>query len=271
MLRALYTGLRLGIRTISCRHPWHLPEKGLNYEPDLFYLGKYWYCMNTRKPALLIVDMTNDFIYKEYNPNLALERARDMIPKIRRLQELFLQIGYPVIYASDRHLESDFELKKWGPHSMKGTAGSEIADGLLKEGLKVLERDWTTEDVRKATVSGSPIFEVEKGSYSSFVDNGGSPTAMASLLEAMEVLPGSQIYITGLHAACCDKHTAADAWIRGYEPVMVSDCVDSFDDPDSVKGMDKEQALRYEKYWYDAKIMTSEEVIHHMAEVRAEQ
>jgi len=81
--------------------------------------------------ALIIVDMTRDFLLKDYNPNLALERGLSLVPRIRRVQEAFLKKGYPVIYVTDRHLPDDFELRKWGRHSMKGSGGSGIVDGLI--------------------------------------------------------------------------------------------------------------------------------------------
>ncbi len=212
------------------------------------------------KKALIIVDMTKDFLLKEYNPSLALERGLELVPRIRRLQEAFLKKGYPVIYVTDRHLPDDFELRKWGPHSMKGSEGSEIVDGLIKEDVYVLERGWSEEDIEKIP-DGQLLFDVEKGTYSGFTDDGGRPTALDSLLKRLGFKPGDKLYITGLHTNCCDKHTAADAFFRGYIPVMVSDCVDSFDNIDGGLGMGHEQALRYEAFWYGAEIIDSEKLL----------
>jgi nicotinamidase-related amidase len=211
------------------------------------------------KRALLVVDMTNDFLLRTYNPSLALERGLKLVPRIRKLQEVFLRAGHPVIYATDRHLDTDLELRKWGPHSMKGTKGSQIVDGLIKNDVLVFERKWKQSQV--ASTGGKRLlFEVEKGSYSGFTDDRGKATAMDPLLKKLGFKPGDELYITGLHTNCCDKHTAADAWFRGYVPVMVSDCTDAFDDSDGKLGMDHRRALSYEEYWYDAKVKTSEEV-----------
>ena len=211
------------------------------------------------KEALLVIDMTNDFLLKSYNQNLALEKGVELVPRIRALEEAFLKSGLPVIYTTDRHLKSDYELKKWGPHSMKGTKGSEIVDGLIKEGVRVLPRNKKTASL--SVKKGKLLFDVEKGTYSGFTDNGGTPTAMDSLLKKLGFKPGDKLYITGLHTNCCDKHTAADAFFRGYVPVMVSDCVAAFDDPDGTKmGMPHEKALAYEKFWYDAEVKTSDEI-----------
>jgi len=211
------------------------------------------------KEALLVIDMTNDFLLKSYNQNLALEKGLELVPRIRALEEAFLKSGLPVIYTTDRHLKSDYELKKWGPHSMRGTKGSEIVDGLIKEGVRVLPRNKKTASL--SVKKGKLLFDVEKGTYSGFTDNGGTPTAMDSLLKKLGFKPGDKLYITGLHTNCCDKHTAADAFFRGYVPVMVSDCVAAFDDPDGTKmGMPHEKALAYEKFWYDAEVKTSDEI-----------
>jgi hypothetical protein len=42
---------------------------------------------------------------------------------------------------------------------------------------------------------------------------------------------------------------------------MVSDCTTAFDDADGTIGMGHDRALNYEKYWYDAKIETSKQVV----------
>jgi nicotinamidase-related amidase len=216
--------------------------------------------LRVTKKALLVIDMTNDFLLKSYNPGLALESAMTLVPKIRELQEAFLDAGHPVIYTTDRHLKSDFELKRWGPHSMKGTKGSEIVKGLNTKGKYVLERDWKKKDIKRIE-KDQLLFEVEKGSYSGFTDNGGVPTAMDSLLEQLKFKPGDRLYLTGIHTNCCDKHTAADAWFRGYVPVMVRDCTTAFEDKDGTIGMGHDRALNYEKHWYDAKIESSAQVV----------
>jgi len=213
---------------------------------------------------LIIVDMTKDFLLKSYNPGLALESGLELVPGIRELQEAFLEKRLPVIFATDRHLPDDYELRKWGPHSMKGSEGSKIIDGLITEGLIVLERNWREEDIERIP-SGHLLFEVEKGTYSAFTDNGGKKTAMESLLKKIGFGPGDKLYITGLHTNCCDKHTAADAWFRGYVPVIVSDCVAAFDDPEGKMGMGHMQALRYEAFWYDAEVKTRMEVLRELA------
>ena len=213
-----------------------------------------------KKSALLIVDMTNDFLLKKYNEGLALEKGLELVPRIKALSQAFLDHSLPVIYTTDRHLKGDYELKKWGPHSMKGTNGSKIIDDLVPEQkMRLFERFWKPRDVSRVK-KGELLFEVEKGTYSGFTDNGGKPTAMDSLLKKLGFRAGDRLYITGLHTNCCDKHTAADAWFRGYLPVMVSDCVAAFDDPEGKMGMPHNEALKYGSYWYSAEVESSQEV-----------
>lgn len=217
--------------------------------------------MNRNRKALLIIDMTNDFLFREYNESLALERGQNLIKPIRRLQNEFLSRNLPVIFVSDRHMPYDHELKKWGPHSMKNTDGSRIAEGLLTDGLITFERRWRIEDLNSVDSARVPLFEIEKGTYSGFTDNGGQPTALHALLNRIGIHSGDSLFITGLHTNACDKHTAADAWFRGYHPVIVDDCTDAFDDPEGKLGMNHSRALNYAKYWYDAEIMSSSQVI----------
>src|SRR3989304_2812896 len=72
--------------------------------------------------ALLIVDMVNDFV----TGKLGTPRAKRIVPNIRTLANAARDTGLPVIFVNDAHLPKDFELKIWGPHSMKGTQGAEL-------------------------------------------------------------------------------------------------------------------------------------------------
>ncbi|NWG09052.1 MAG: isochorismatase family protein, partial [Nitrososphaerales archaeon] len=56
---------------------------------------------------------------------------------------------------------------------------------------------------------------------------------------------------TGLHTNVCDRHTAADAFFRGYKIVVPEDCVDAFTEKDHLEG------LKYLKAMYQAEITKS--------------
>jgi nicotinamidase-related amidase len=215
--------------------------------------------MVAKRSALLVMNMTNSFLFREYGKEVVLERAQKMIPAIRALQEEFISMDLPVIYLNDSHLPTDYEIKDWGPHSMERETETHIADGLKTDNLFILGREWKDWDLDR--LQGKELmFEVKKGTYSGFTDSGGQPTALHSLLKKLGVKPGDTLYFTGIHTNGGIKHTAADAYFRGFHPVIVSDCTDSFDDPNGNLGMNHSQALEYAKYWYRAGIMLSGEV-----------
>jgi nicotinamidase-related amidase len=53
----------------------------------------------------------------------------------------------------------------------------------------------------------------------------------------------------------CVRHTAADAFFRGYHIVIAKDGVEAFTQED------QEQGLKYLEYVYNAKIMMVDEII----------
>lgn len=172
--------------------------------------------------ALLIADMVNDFVTgKLRNP-----RATRIIPNIQRLVAAAQTTGIPVIWCNDAHLPTDFELKIWGPHSMKGTKGAEIIPQLKP----------AKEDV-----------VLEKRTYSAFFDTG-----LDSILRARHV---DDVVITGLLTNICGIHTAADAFFRGYNPIIPENGVEALDEKAHRDG------LEYVRTMYQAELTNSEELV----------
>jgi len=170
----------------------------------------------------VIVDMVNDFV----TGKLPCPRAERIIPNIRRLADAARRAQVPVIYVNDAHLPSDFELKIWGPHSMKGTEGAAIIP-------------------RLASRTGDTI--LDKQTYSAFFE-----TPLDSLLRSLGV---GDIVIAGLHTNICARHTSADAFFRGYHPVIPEDGVESFTDAAHQDG------LEYIKTNYLGEITAADEVV----------
>jgi len=163
--------------------------------------------------ALIVIDMLNDFV----TGSLKCERAQRIIPNIRRLIEAARRKGLPVIYANDSHLEGDFELGRWGPHAMAGTEGAQVIPEL-------------------APAPGDIV--IEKHVYSGFFE-----TPLDTILRSRGV---DTVILTGLHTHLCVRHTAADAFFRGYEIVIPEDGVDSFTEADHKAG------IEYLKEYYGA-------------------
>lgn len=172
--------------------------------------------------AILVIDMLNDFV----TGKLKCDRAKNIIPNLKKLIEFAREKKVPVIYCNDSHLSVDGELKLWGPHAIRGTEGAQVISELKPD-----END----------------FIVNKRTYSAFFETGLDP-----LLRDLGV---DTVIITGLHTNICDRHTAADAFFRGYKIVVAKDAVEAFTEKDQVEG------LEYLKANYKASIKTVNEII----------
>ena len=175
------------------------------------------------KKAIIVVDMLNDFV----TGSLACDRGKAIVPALAKLADAARANGVHVIYANDNHLKGvDGELKLWGDHAIRGTAGAEIIPELSAK-----ETD----------------FVINKRRYSGFFE-----TDLDLLLRELKV---DTVIVTGLHAHMCVRHTAADAYFRGYGVVVPQDATDSFTEEDYTSG------IKYLKDVYGAKITTTEELI----------
>lgn len=182
-------------------------------------------CMDNK--AIIIIDMLNDFV----TGNLKCERAQHIIPNLKRLIEAARKQNIPVIYGNDAHYPTDFEVvHRWGKHAIKGTKGAEV----IPE-LKPTEKDYV----------------VEKRTYSGFYETGLEP-----LLRSLYGGEGVKTAVLGgLHTNICVRHTAADAFFRGYKLIIAKDGVEAFTQEDH------EQGLKYLEYVYNAQLKTVDEII----------
>ncbi|MCW3994668.1 MAG: cysteine hydrolase [Candidatus Bathyarchaeota archaeon] len=179
-------------------------------------------------PAIILVDVQNDF----FSGPLKIERITNVIEPLKRLVVAARKNHVPVIYAVDAHYPQDVEVvRQWGNHAIKGTKGAEV--------IPELQPDITSD------------FVVEKRTYSGFYETGLDPL-LRSLYKGDGV---KTVILGGLHTQLCVRHTAADAFFRGYRIIIVKDGVEAF------SAADQEQGLKYLEYVYDAKIMTANEVI----------
>jgi nicotinamidase-related amidase len=177
--------------------------------------------------AVIIIDMLNDFV----TGDLKCERAKPIIPKLKKLIETARKHGIPVIYSNDAHYPQDVEVvQKWGKHAIKSTKGAEV----IPE-LKPTAKDYI----------------VEKRTYSGFYETGLDP-----LLRSLHCGEGIKtVILGGLHTNICVRHTAADAFFRGYKIIIAKDGVEAFTKEDH------EQGLKYLENVYNAKIKTVDEII----------
>ena len=176
---------------------------------------------------MIIIDMLNDFV----TGDLKCERAKRIIPNLKKLVEVARKNNIPVIYSNDAHFPEDAEVvHKWGKHAIKGTKGAEVIPA-----LKPTAKDYI----------------VEKRTYSSFYETGLDPL-LRSLYQGEGV---KSVILGGLHTNICVRHTAAGAFFRGYKIIIAKDGVQAFTQEDH------EQGLKYLEDVYNAKTMTVNEII----------
>jgi nicotinamidase-related amidase len=173
-----------------------------------------------RKSAVLVIDLANDFVYAggviaDAGGAAYQQRAQAIIPRLRQLLAAARRADIAVVYVTDAHTPEDAELAKWPPHAMQGTHEAEIVADL-------------------APLPGDLV--IEKRTYSPFVSS--------DLNEQLAARGIERLYITGLHTDCCARHTAGDAFQRGYDLVWVSDALQAFTDEAHEAG------LEYFKAWY---------------------
>ena len=175
------------------------------------------------KPAILVVDMLNDFV----TGSLTCDRAKAIVPATAQLLDAARAAGIPVIFCNDAHRPGiDRELLIWGDHAIIGTEGAEV----IPE-LKLSDKDYV----------------VPKRRYSGFFQ-----TDLDILLKELGV---KTVIMTGLHAHMCVRHTSADAFCLGYDVVVAKEATDSFTEEDYLGG------LAYLKTCYGADAYSNEELI----------
>jgi len=180
------------------------------------------------RPAIILVDMLNDFV----TGKLGIKQAKTIIAPLQRLVTAARMNDVPVIYSNDAHYPQDIEVtRKWGNHAIKGTPGAQV--------IPELEPDQAIDYV------------VEKRTYSGFYETG-----LDSLLRSLYEGEGAKTTVLGgLHTHMCVRHTAADAFFRGYHIVIAKDGVEAFTKED------QEQGLKYLENVYNAKIMLVNDII----------
>lgn len=185
--------------------------------------------------AVVLVDMARDFvepggfIADAGGPDYQ-ARARSILPPLKRLIEAARATGARVVYSTDAHTPDDLELRKWPPHSMKGTEWAEIVPELAMQPGDL--------DIPKTTYSGFQCSDMESQLRSRGIDT---------------------LYICGLHTDCCCRHTSGDAFQKGFNLVWVTDCLQAF----TQEGHDS--GLEYFRTWYatdpDSQFRTADQVI----------
>lgn len=149
----------------------------------------------SKKHALLIVDMINDFQFPK-GQQLA-NYAKNIIPPIHQLKELCHERHWPVIYINDHYglWKADIQLIK--DHASNSTSASII----------------------KEIEPGEADYFLIKAKHSAFYG-----TSLQTLLRELDV---ESVIVTGLAGNICVFFTANDAYMREFDVVVPSDAIAS--------------------------------------------
>lgn len=152
------------------------------------------------KPALLIVDMQNDFIHSKNSP-VYVPPAKKIIPKIVKLLTACRKKKIPIIYTVTSHKKdrSDWALldkKHNRVYCIKNTPGAETIPEINPQKKEYI---------------------IKKKRYSAFFKTG-----LERLLKRLKV---KRLIVCGVTTSCCVSSTVRDAYFRDYEVIVVSDAV----------------------------------------------
>lgn len=179
--------------------------------------------MRRGKPALLIVDVQNDFCPGGAIP---VPDGDSIIPRINRAASLFHRRSLPIVASRDWHPRETRHFKEfggaWPPHCVQGTKGARFHPDLrLPEGTIVVSKG----------------MDPEEDSYSAFQAVTSAGRDLESVLRDRDV---EEVLIVGLATDYCVRASAIDAIKRGFGVRVLRDMVKGVD----VKPGDSATALR---------------------------
>lgn len=149
------------------------------------------------KEALLIVDMSNDFVAD--NGKLTVGKpAQEIVPYIKELATGFLADGNVVVISMDAHQPNDPHFDLWPPHNIEGTEGQQLYGDLY---------DWFQDNKDHDHVIYTP-----KTNYNAFFK-----TDLAETLRNFEV---EKVHIVGVTTDICDFLTIAGADAEGFQTAI---------------------------------------------------
>ncbi|MCA0170971.1 cysteine hydrolase family protein [Bacillus sp. RAR_GA_16] len=146
--------------------------------------------------ALLIIDMSNDFIHDEGGLTSG-KVGQEIVPNIITLANEFLQEGKEVIICMDAHEENDEHFAIWPVHNVIGTWGQELYGEL---------NTWFEENKNHSHVT-----YVAKPEYDAFYN-----TNLEEILHSKKV---DIVHLSGVCTDICDFLTAYGAYARGFHTV----------------------------------------------------
>jgi nicotinamidase-related amidase len=159
------------------------------------------------KEALLIIDMSNDFVSDKGNLTVG-KPAQDIVDSIIGAANDFLERDQVVAVCMDAHEENDPHFELWPSHNVKGTWGQELYGEL---------QTWFEKHQNHPNVIYIP-----KPEYDAFFN-----TDLDKQLKEKEV---EKVHLAGVCTDICNFLTAYGAYARGYKTVAHQDKMATFTD-----------------------------------------
>jgi nicotinamidase-related amidase len=156
-------------------------------------------------PALLVVDMQNDFFTKQFtDPGHSREACRRITRGVNEIAPLFRQAGYPVIFIKMiyKKNKSNWTLRMKdldAPICIEGTPGSELVPGLIPE-------------------PGDHV--ILKTRHSPF-----HKTKLPALLKQLKI---GALVITGINSHACVRGAIIDGFNLNYRIFYLPRLIDSY-------------------------------------------
>ena len=160
--------------------------------------------------VILVVDMLNGFCREG---SLASARLDSITSRLRQHLEREAAAGAHLVFLADTHAPDDPEFAMFPAHCVEGSGEDEIVPELA------------------ALAAAGTV--VRKRTFSGFHGTG--------LDEVLEGLAPGVVEVTGVCTDICVLHTVYELRIRGYEVVVRSDLVETYDAP----GHDADELQRF--------------------------
>ncbi|WP_242142851.1 MULTISPECIES: cysteine hydrolase family protein [unclassified Bacillus cereus group] len=159
------------------------------------------------KEALLIVDMSNDFV-ADNGSLTAGKPAQQIVPYITELATRFLEEENIVVVTMDAHEPDDPHFQLWTPHNIVNTEGQQLYGELY---------EWYQENK-----GNENVIYVPKTNYNAFFK-----TDLAATLKNLEV---EKVHTVGVCTDICDFLTIAGADAEGFQTAIHKRGVATFTD-----------------------------------------
>ncbi|EOV9525846.1 cysteine hydrolase family protein [Bacillus cytotoxicus] len=159
------------------------------------------------KEALLIVDMSNDFV-ADNGSLTAGKPAQQIVPYITELATRFLEEENIVVVTMDAHQPDDPHFQLWTPHNIVNTEGQQLYGELY---------EWYQENK-----GNENVIYVPKTNYNAFFK-----TDLAATLKNLEV---KKVHTVGVCTDICDFLTIAGADAEGFQTAIHKRGVATFTD-----------------------------------------